>query len=89
MRGLLFSVDSRSEDVLLLMLLRGMVFLGGFGQSQLSQPSSSDSHAFTFDCCSCSGAGFLPADDAEGVDGASGEILSLGICLLSLAIPNP
>lgn len=89
MRGLLFSVDSRSEDALVLVLLRGKAFFGGFGESQLSQPSSSDSNASAFDCCSCSGAGFRPVDDAGGVDGcASGEIGSLGICPLSLAIPN-
>ncbi len=74
----------------MLVLLRAEASFGGFGESQLSQPSSSDSNAFTFDCFSCNGAGFLPADDTEGVnDWASGETGSLGICPFSLAVPNP
>lgn len=74
----------------MLVLLRAEASFGGFGESQLSQPSSSDSNAFTFDCLNCSGAGFLPADDTEGVDDwASGEPESLRICPFPLVVPNP
>ena len=89
MRGLLFSVDSRSEDALVLVRLRGKATFGGFGESQLSQPSSSESKAFIFDCFSCSGIGFLLASDAEGVDDwAPGGIVYLGIGPFSLAVPD-
>lgn len=74
----------------MLVLLRAEPTFAGFGESQLSQPSSSDSNAFTLDCCNCNGAGFLPADDTEAVDDwASEETGSLWVCPFSLAVPNP
>lgn len=74
----------------MLVLLRAEAAFGGLGESQLSQPSSSDSNAFTLDCFNCNGAGFLPVDDTEAIDAwASAETESLGICPFSLAVPNP
>lgn len=73
----------------MLVLLRAEASFGGFGESQLSQPSSSDSNAFTFDCLNCNGTGFLPAYETEGVDDWASETESLGICPFSLAVPNP